>query len=183
MQPDSLYLTAAHAAAATRTAAIAARFGLSRADREDLHQELMLDLLERAPLFDPAKGSVGTFTGLVSKHRSIRLLEQLMKDRTRLSFAAANDDDPLDSSSVADGSLAPLWTHDQDLFAESDTLRDLATGLAYMDAPQQATFALLNAHEDLPEACRASGLSTATFYRRVAELRMHLRMFGFKAAA
>lgn len=44
-------------------------------------------------------------------------------------------------------------------------------------------FALLEVHQSLPTACKASGVSTATFYRRVADLQMHLRMFGFKSAA
>ena len=37
--------------------------------------------------------------------------------------------------------------------------------------------------QDLPGASKASGVSRATFYRRVIELQMHLRMFGFRSAS
>ena len=52
-----------------------------------------------------------------------------------------------------------------------------------MNDEQVDLFQLLTAHQDLPSAAMASGLSSATFYRRVADLQMHLRMFGIKTAA
>ena len=55
MQHDDAYFKSAVNAAATRAYQMATRFGLSRADREDLHQELMLDLLERAGQFEPQR--------------------------------------------------------------------------------------------------------------------------------
>ena len=90
------YLLSALSAAATRTYRLAARFGLSSAEREDLQQDLILDLLEHESQFDPAKASANTFTGMVSHHRAVELLDRLIKDRTRLTFCgehgeAAND--------------------------------------------------------------------------------------------
>jgi len=76
-----------------------------------------------------------------------------------------------------------MWADDHDLFADSDTLHDLSTALACMNGDQRALFDLLEQTQDLAEACEVSELSTATFYRRVNDLRMHLRMFGLKAAA
>jgi transcriptional regulator of acetoin/glycerol metabolism len=69
------------------------------------------------------------------------------------------------------------------LFAESETLRDIQTALSYMNNEQARLFELLVAHQDLPAAAKASGMSSATFYRRVADLQMHLRMFGIRPAA
>ncbi|MBE2260410.1 MAG: hypothetical protein IAE88_16245, partial [Rhodobacteraceae bacterium] len=77
MPHDSAYFKSAINAAAARAYQMATRFGLSHADREDLHQELMLDLLERAEQFDPSKGSAGTFTGMLSKHRASEFLYRL----------------------------------------------------------------------------------------------------------
>lgn len=71
---DQTYLDAALSAAATRTYRLAARLGLPSADREDLQQELLLDLLERAPGFDPQRACANTFTGVVSQHRAVELL-------------------------------------------------------------------------------------------------------------
>ena len=188
MKPlNGSYFTAVKNAAATRTYRMAVRFGLSTADREDLHQELVLDMLERADQFDPTKGSAGTFTGLVSEHRTAEFLTDRTKDRVRLTFFsvqdAANDDD---MGTVADGypeGTTPMWTDDRDLFADSMALRDLQTALGYMNDDQVALFGLLETHQDLATACKAAGVSSATFYRRVHELQMHLRMFGFRSAA
>jgi RNA polymerase sigma-70 factor (ECF subfamily) len=189
---NDAYIKSALDAAATRTYRMAARFGLSPADREDLQQELILDLLEHQDKFDPAKGSAGTFTGMVSKHRSVEFLDRLMKDRSRLAFIGhldANDDDDVDgdiirsNSDTDDHNVLLMWADDADLFADSDTVRDLETALSYLTEEQAGMFALLDNHQDLPAASKASGVSTATFYRRVSELQMHLRMFGFKTAA
>lgn len=187
MQCDEAYLNSALNAAATRTYRMAARFGLPTADREDIQQELMLDMLERADQFDPAKGSAGTFTGVVSEHRATELLDRLIKDRTRLSFGpgvqAANDPEFQDRVDEDGDSITPMWADDRDLFADSMALRDLETALACMNDDQATLFSLLETHQDLATACKAAGVSSATFYRRVHDLQMHLRMFGFRSAA
>ena len=174
-------------AAATRTYRLAVRFRLPSADREDIQQELILDMLERADQYDPSKGSAGTFTGLVSKHRATELLDRVMKDRSRLSFGAgeqaANDAEFQDPERNDNDNVVPMWADDRDLFADSMVLMDLQKALAYMNDEQVALFELLEAHQDLPSACKACGVSSATFYRRVSDLQMHLRMFGFRSAA
>lgn len=174
-------------AAATRTYRMAVRFGLPAADREDIQQELILDMLERAHHFDPAKGSAGTFTGMVSEHRATELLDKLMKDRRRLSFGssptAANDPEFQEPGEGDHDNVVPMWADDRDLFADSMALRDLETAVAFMNDDQIALLDALKANEDLPTACKSSGMSTATFYRRVQDLQMHLRMFGFRSAA
>jgi len=188
MKPvDAQYFAAARNAAATRTYRMATRFGLPTADREDFQQELMLDMLERAGQFDPAKGSAGTFTGLVSEHRATELLDRLMKDRRRLCFGsgapAANDSEFHERDDNGGDNVVPMWADDRDLFADSMALRDLETALTYMNGEQVALFDLLESHQELSAACKASGMSSATFYRRVHDLQMHLRMFGFRSAA
>lgn len=184
------YLQSALDAAATRTYRLAARFGLSSAEREDLQQDLILDLLEHEHSFDPAKGSANTFTGVVSHHRAVELLDRLIKDRMRFAFTgeqdAANDpdlSDPDPGCPAVTSAVIPLRDDDLDLFADTDTLHDLQTALATMSDAQRGLFALLEHTQNLAEACQASEMSSATFYRRVSELKMHLRMFGLKAAA
>ena len=186
MQSDDVYFKSALNAAATRTYRTAVRFGLSGAEREDWQQELMLDLIEHAGRFNPAKASAGTFTGLVSQHRSIELLDLLIKDRSRLSFFdhdVANDDSAEADPDPYDEHVVPLWADSHSLLQETDALHDLESAIAYMSQDQLTLFSQVNSHEDLPSACGASGLSPAAFYRRVAELRMHLRMFGITTAA
>ena len=94
---DQKYLESAMNAAATRTYRLAARHGLSSAEREDIEQSILLELLERYHQYDPSKGSMNTFTGIVSEHRAVELLDQLMKQRIRMTVfelqVAANDPD------------------------------------------------------------------------------------------
>jgi DNA-directed RNA polymerase specialized sigma24 family protein len=187
VQHDQAYVKAAINAATTRAYQAATRFGLSSADREDLHQELMLDLLERAGQFDPKKGSAGTFTGLLSQHRASDFLHRLTKDRSRLSFCsgiAANEGESDDLDTWVDtDSVVPLWGEVTNGFDEIHAARDLDQALSRMDDEQRALFALLVEHQDVPSALEGSGVSSSTFYRRLADLKMHLRMFGLKPAA
>jgi len=173
-------------AAATRAGAVLRRYGLSAAEREDLQQDLVVDLLERAGQFDPARGSAGTFTGLVSQNRSVEWVDRLIKDRQRLAFPgnapASNDADYQDDDGDWPLNVVPLWADDRDLFADSDLLHDLQVALDHMTDQQLDLFRLLETHQDLSSAAKVAGVSTATFYRRVTDLQMHLRMFGIKAA-
>lgn len=187
MQHDDAYLRSAFTAAATRAYQAAIRFGLSCADREDLYQELMLNLLERAEQFDPNKGSAGTFTGVLSQHRASEFLYRLTKDRSRLSFCSGgatneSESDGLEAFADTD-SVVPLWGAVTNGFEEIDASRDLDQALRRMDDEQRTLFALLVEHQDVRTACAVSGVSSATFYRRLADLKMHLRLFGLRAAA
>ena len=83
---DQIYLQSAQNAAAARTYRLASRHGLSEAEREDIRQELILDLLERATKYDPSKATANTFTGMVSEHRAVEVLDGLMKERARRGF-------------------------------------------------------------------------------------------------
>ena len=185
---DQTYLDAALAAAATRTYRLAARLGLPSADREDMQQELLLDLLERAPGFDPQRASANTFTGVVSGHRAVEVLDALMKDRGRMSFFsgvsdAANDSEMNEPHQLYDDDVVPMWADETDELSMSIGLRDMQRAYEYMTDEQRDFFDFLDSHLDLTSACKASGVSSATFYRRVAEIQMHLRMFGIRSAA
>ena len=147
------YFRAAINAAKTRTyrAAVSAR--LSPSEREDLYQEILLDLLEREAQFNPEKGSPGTFTGFVSEHRTAEFLKARKTDRERLTFAsgedvdtleivnisqvrqgmdqtqdAANDDDAAPIGSSGSNHRSQWFDGDDDLFSNSNTLHDLEPG-------------------------------------------------------
>jgi DNA-directed RNA polymerase specialized sigma24 family protein len=178
------YLRAAQNAAATRAYKLAARMGMNREEREDITQELLTDLLAQAPHYDPARAAVSTYTGVVSKNRAIELLDRYVKDKMRLTFVstvAANDgaDDHYDL--LEDGGVIPFWSVDDDHVGMSIALHDLGKAVQTMCLDQVDLLELLIAHDSMASACRAFGGSTATFYRRVSELKMHLRMFGIKA--
>ena len=189
------YFEAAVNAARTRTNQLAARHGLSSAEREDIQQELMLDLLEHRHQFDPTKGSPGTFTGMVSKHRAVELLDVLIKQRMRYTdfgtvskmMGAANDPEmgspEFESADDCMDAINFNRDPDHDLFSEGMVVYDLKVAIAFMNGEQSALLDLLSEHSDIARTCAASGTSPASFYRRVHELRMHLRMFGLRAVA
>ena len=189
------YFEAAVNAARVRTHQLAARHGLSQAEREDFQQELMLDLLEHRHKFDPAKGSPVTFTGMVSKHRAVELLDGLIKQRMRYTdfdtaskmMGAANDPEMGSSKAKSAEDCIDAINFkrdpDHDFFTDGMAMHDLQAAIAFMNGEQSALLDLLTDHSDIASACAASGLSTASFYRRVHELRMHLRMFGLREVA
>jgi DNA-directed RNA polymerase specialized sigma24 family protein len=181
------YLQASITAARVRTAQVAARQALSQAEREDFEQEITLALLERKDRFDPRKGSLGTFTGMISKNRSIELVHDLIGQRTvfgaGFTGSAANDPDmgrPLEARDEVAYAASEL---DDDVFPRATHRHDSSVAMAFMNSEQKAVYDLLLTHQDIADAVKASGMSTATFYRRLTDLRMHLRMFGIRPAA
>jgi DNA-directed RNA polymerase specialized sigma24 family protein len=204
---DDMYVAAVNAAK-TRAYKAAVTAGLSPTEREDLYQEILLDIYERKGQYDPSRGAPGTFTGLLSTHRTADYLSARKADKQKLVFAepehvdtlevvaidraihsgapsqpAANDEDGGLIDSDHPQELLPNWDGDDDLFLNSSTQHDLLTALAYMSDEQRSLFDLLAAYQDVPSAAKVSEMSSATFYRRVDDLRMHLRMFGIRPAA
>jgi DNA-directed RNA polymerase specialized sigma24 family protein len=187
LQLNAPYLQSALAAAHAHSKRMAVRHGLSDEDRDDMRQEALLELLEAADKFDPQRASTNTFTGVVAKNRSLEVLDAMVKQRIRsvsLDAPAANEEQMGDQC----GGRFEDWVdaaNDElfDLFDDASALHDLEVALALMSDEQLELYELLQAHMDVPDAARASDLSSATFYRRLGELRMHLRMFGFRVAA
>ena len=194
-----------HAAAArSRRAGVTA--GLTEAERDDLFQEIVLDILERRAGFNPEKGAPGTFTGIVSAHRTADFMSHRKQDRWRFVLAADTGIESLVSLAAAlvgqctaadldaandelinddDGCVEqrPLWQEPEDHALVCEAASDLEAAFHSMSDEQRSLYELLCHHQDVPAAAKASGMSSATFYRRVADLQMHLRMFGFKTAA
>lgn len=189
--PVSEYLASATAAAAVRTASLRFAFRLSEPQAQDVQQTLLLGLLQRQPVFDREKGTVNTFTGAVSANLAADIANDLSRERRVFGVRpdwqeGANDPDfnvGLEGATEFNESATPLWAEAEDRLAEADLCYDIAVAHRYMSGEQRDLSDLLALHQDLPSACQASGMSSATFYRRVADLQMHLRMFGFKAAA
>jgi DNA-directed RNA polymerase specialized sigma24 family protein len=185
---DQNYVAAAIRAAGVRASSLKKSFRLSGSEFEDANQEILLGLLEKASKYDPQKSSANTFTGAVSKHLAADIAVKLSHDRRSLAFLpppveAANDSQFQPDIDALLEDCGQVWGGDCDLFAESDTLHDLNAAIAFMTSEQGRLLELLVIHQNTAAACKASGISTATFYRRVHEMQMHLRMFGMRAAA
>ena len=205
VENEPFIIATLHAAAArSRRAGVTA--GLTEAERDDLFQEIVLDILERREGFNPEKGAPGTFTGIVSAHRTADFMSNRKQDRWRFVLAAGTEIESLVSLAGAlvsqftavdldaandelinddDGYVGqrPLWQEPEDHARVCGAASDLQAALSAMSDEQRSLYELLALHQDLPAAAKVSGMSSATFYRRVTDLEMHLRMFGFKTAA
>jgi DNA-directed RNA polymerase specialized sigma24 family protein len=203
--PD-LYLYVAITEANRRTRHARWTAGLTEEDGEDLFQEILVDLLQRRARFDPTRGSEGAFAGTIAANRAADFLSALQRDRQRLSFVANDDleqclfsaeggesalaevpfNDVDDATSVTDCvrssfRLAEHLADETDLFQGWDLARDFEIAVSLLSDEQVTLLELLKTHSDLSLAAKASGMSPATFYRRVSDLVMYLRMFGIKA--
>ena len=65
---DEACLRQALAAARRQAGFGARRLGLSRADRDDLHQDILLAIVERTDRFDARQGCWATFVSLLARH-------------------------------------------------------------------------------------------------------------------
>src|SRR4051794_5795790 len=89
-------------------ARMARRFRLPIFDRDDLRQDILLDLLRRIRTFDPKRGTFGAFVGTIAGHRAARLIKNMQR-RPATSSAIS-----LDELAVSSGASLP------DTIAEAD---------------------------------------------------------------
>jgi RNA polymerase sigma factor (sigma-70 family) len=186
------YLSQNDAAIICREADAAARrlarqFRLLRYDREDLYQDLLVDLIGRLKRFDPARGKLGAFAATVAANYAGRLAGRIRRERAV--FAAISLDDPTggdDASTIgesiaeADGYLA---FHGQatDVFAQAERRLDLERALSSLDPSN--LHLLVQLSEKTPHELSKQGVGArASMYRRIGNLRLELLAFGISAA-
>jgi RNA polymerase sigma-70 factor, ECF subfamily len=138
------------------------RGGLQRADRDDVEQELALDLLQRLPRFDAARASRRTFASRVVAHRAAEMLAGCWSAKASMRRAAL----PLDGDDVH----APVGIGHDD--QRHDLRIDVAAALATLSAEHQAVCAALTRGSER-EAARRIGVPRRTLRDRVAEIRAH----------
>ena len=56
------------------------KYGLTRSDRQDIEQELRLDLIERLPKFDPSKSKQTTFIARLLDRKAVDIIRHQMAD-------------------------------------------------------------------------------------------------------
>jgi DNA-directed RNA polymerase specialized sigma24 family protein len=145
---------------------------LGRADREDLRQEILLAVVERAHRFDAAIAPWAAFVTLLARHA---IADWLRAEQQRQSVAMLSLDEMIDGDAVLD---APAVD-------DTDRGADLRTALDafLLDAPPSACSTLLliaAARGDVAAAQRASGLPPSSFYRALAALRFWLHAAGLR---
>ena len=165
------------------------RLGLTtRADLDDLCQDLLLDLVRRLPSFDPARGSLGAFANIVLRNQSSRITMRHSRQRRAQGGDMLSLDAPLRAGSIplccllteADG-LAAWHGQDRTALAECDDRHALQTALSQLAAEDRRLCAALS-HRPVAALVAAGFGSRSALYRRLANLRHVLTAHGLGPA-
>lgn len=163
-------------------------------DREDVEQDMVLDLLGRLGAFDPERGSLEAFATVCFRHRGYRLAQQAQRDRQRLHLtgfdevvadgSGAGGDETLTLAEIIPeaAGLGAWWGQPTDAVAALERRLDLDRAASAIEPRDRPFCAALSAAAP-SAAIAAAGTSRATAYRRIAEMRLRLLAAGIAAAA
>lgn len=163
------------------------RLQLPTCDREDLGQDLLVDLLRRLPSFDTSRGSIGAFANIVLRNQSSRIAIRHHRQRRAQCGTMLSLDAPIDGGTeplgrlLAESDGLAAW-HGQDPSAAEDTdlHHDLARALGDLPEDERALCAALGTCA-IAEIVSSPGISRSALYRHIAQLRLDLAMRGFGA--
>jgi len=155
----------------------------------DLRQEFLLDLIARFPAYDPARGTVGAFAGIVAANKATRLARQVRRERRLFGFSPVSLDAPLpdgDGAVMGDlvseaESLAAMFGQRFDAIGDAERRMDMERALGRIERHDGALCAALSQASVGQLAAQGSG-ARSSLYRRVKEVRMALLAHGLKAA-
>lgn len=177
-----------HRRASIAAARLVRQLRLPQHERDDLRQDLLVDLFGRLKSFDPTRGSLGGFAGTVVAHQAVRLKARI--HRHRRMYMPVSLDDPLpdtdgisvgDTIAENDGYLA-MMGQPTDSFVSAERRLDLDQALGTLPRSDLALCARLINHTPT-ELSRGGMGSRATLYRQVREIRLRLLAGGLSGAA
>lgn len=185
LSPDDIETIIREADTAARR--LRRRLQLQSCDREDLGQDLLADLLRRLSAYDPSRGSIGAFAGLILRNQSSRIAIRHHQARraqcgTLLSLDApiAGGTEPLGCLLAEADGLAAWHGQDQSAAEDADLRHDLARALG--DLPEDArTMCAALGTCAIAEIVSRTGTSRSALYRHIAQLRLDFAMRGFGA--
>jgi len=157
-------------------------------ERQDLGQDLLIDLLRRLPAYDPSRGSIGAFANIVLRNHSSRIAIRHHRQRraqggSLLSLAVplAGTHEPVGDTLTEDDGLA-AW-HGQTCCAAAVTElhHALQAALARLPAEDRRFCAAL-AHRPVTALAAEGFGSRSALYRRLADLRHVLTAHGLGPA-
>lgn len=165
---------------------MARRLRLPWHDRDDLRQELLADLLARLRSFDPARGSLGAFVGVVIAHHAARLSRSFRRERALFPTISLDDTSAagagklLDTLAEADG-LAALHGQTADPIGRAERRLSLERAFTVL-RPADCDLCAELAEHSPGELAERRPNSRATLYRHIREIRLRLMTCGLSAA-
>jgi DNA-directed RNA polymerase specialized sigma24 family protein len=157
-------------------------------EREDLGQDLLVDLLRRLPAYDPSRGSIGAFANIVLRNQSSRIAMRHHRKRRAqggsllsLEVPLAGAREPVGDTLTEEDGLA-AW-HGQTCCAATVTElhHALQAALARLPAEDRRFCAAL-AHRPVTALAAEGFGSRSALYRRLADLRHVLTAHGLGPA-
>ena len=182
LSPDDIETIIREANAAAQR--LRRKLSMPLCEREDLGQDLLVDLLRRLPAYDPSRGSIGAFAGIVLRNQASRIAMRHHRQRraqggTMLSLEVplAGTREPVGDTLTEDDGLA-AW-HGQTCCAADVTELHLAlqAALARLPAEDRRLCAAL-AHRPVTALATEGFGSRSALYRRLADLRHVLTAQG-----
>ncbi|MFC7706049.1 sigma factor [Plastorhodobacter daqingensis] len=164
------------------------KLSLPLCEREDLGQDLLVDLLRRLPAYDPSRGSIGAFANIVLRNQSSRIAMRHHRRRRAqggsllsLEVPLAGTRDPVGDTLTEDDGLA-AW-HGQTCCAAAviELHNALQAALARLPAEDRRFCAAL-AHRPVTALAAEGFGSRSALYRRLADLRHVLTAHGLGPA-
>ncbi|MBK8482312.1 MAG: sigma-70 family RNA polymerase sigma factor [Proteobacteria bacterium] len=166
------------------------RAGLVAADRDDLEQDMVMDLLRRLPRFDPSKAKRETFISRIVEHRVATIIETQKAGLRDYRCNAGSLDERRADEGGGTGDMPPVL--DQDSYRretlgtarQDEDLRDLRRDIAMVveDLPsdlRELCRRLLTS--TVSEVSRETGVPRGTIYESVQKLRSRFEKGGLAA--
>lgn len=153
------------------------RFQMPACDRDDLRQDILVDLLGRLRAFDPKRGTFGAFVGTIAGHRATRLSNRIRR-RLAMSSMISLDEPGIGEVTMAEGD-GPSASMGQsfDCSIEIEQRLDLTRALCAL-RPAEVSLCAKLAEYSPTEISRTGAYSRATLYRRITKIRLRLLTEG-----
>jgi RNA polymerase sigma-70 factor (ECF subfamily) len=160
----------------------------SRHDLRDIEQDLIVDLLERLPKFDPAKATYATFVARVVERKRCNLMRDrqaerrdLRREETSLNDEVDIDDDgpmPLSNAISQDDAHRRMGKQTRSAEERNDLRSDLDSVLADLPPTLRRIAELLQSHS-ITDVAKLLGIPRGTLRsRHLKQLRTVLQSRG-----
>ncbi|CUH40166.1 hypothetical protein JSE7799_02896 [Jannaschia seosinensis] len=164
------------------------KLSLPLCEREDLGQELLVDLLRRLPAYVPSRGSIGAFANIVLRNQSSRIAMRHHRQRRAqggsllsLEVPLAGTREPVGDTLTEDDGLASWHGQPCCAAAVTELHHALQAALARLPAEDRRFCAAL-AHRPVTALATEGFGSRSALYRRLADLRHVLTAHGLGPA-
>ncbi|WP_281827349.1 sigma factor [Jannaschia rubra] len=186
LSPDDIETIIREAGAAAQR--LRRKLSMPVCEREDLGQDLLVDLLRRLPVYDPSRGSIGAFANIVLRNQSSRIAMRHHRQRRAqggsllsLEVPLAGAREPVGDTLTEDDGLA-AW-HGQTCCAAAVTELHHALQAVLARLPvEDRRFCAALAHRPVTALAAEGFGSRSALYRRLADLRHVLTVHGLGPA-